>query len=230
MEHDLTSIFALSCSLKLSCVLDEQKEEAETAEDEDIADVLKAGFALRDAKFNSILVKKACVNSEDRYVNAHQSKQQEHQPVKTKNYNSYSISLTVKNISKFCNQVTIQFDISFSPDVSGRRRRTQSGSLHSSTASAAPPILISPRLPLLLELGALLLRWVASLPSSRYCSQSQILPNTCNTQIISRTFAAQTHEISDFSFPRTLAGIEAFSYRRQLPSVIKIQFFVAPSV
>ena len=95
MEHDLTSIFALSCSLKLSCVLDEQKEEAETAEDEDIADVLKAGFALRDAKFNSILVKKACVNSEDRCVNAHQSKQQEHQPVKTKNYNSYSISLPV---------------------------------------------------------------------------------------------------------------------------------------
>jgi hypothetical protein len=48
-------------------VLDEQKEEAETAEDEDIADILKAGFAVRDAKFNSIIVKKACVDSEDKY-------------------------------------------------------------------------------------------------------------------------------------------------------------------
>lgn len=45
---------------------DEQKKVAESAEDEDIADVLKAGFALRDAKFNSIIVKKACVNSEDK--------------------------------------------------------------------------------------------------------------------------------------------------------------------
>eukprot|EP00282_Hemiselmis_andersenii_P037340 CAMPEP_0169435322 /NCGR_PEP_ID=MMETSP1042-20121227/5002_1 /TAXON_ID=464988 /ORGANISM="Hemiselmis andersenii, Strain CCMP1180" /LENGTH=369 /DNA_ID=CAMNT_0009545959 /DNA_START=51 /DNA_END=1156 /DNA_ORIENTATION=+ len=43
-----------------------EKEEAETAEDEDVAEILQAGFKLRDAKFNGIVVKEACTNADDR--------------------------------------------------------------------------------------------------------------------------------------------------------------------
>eukprot|EP00283_Hemiselmis_rufescens_P009675 CAMPEP_0173432566 /NCGR_PEP_ID=MMETSP1357-20121228/10325_1 /TAXON_ID=77926 /ORGANISM="Hemiselmis rufescens, Strain PCC563" /LENGTH=366 /DNA_ID=CAMNT_0014397183 /DNA_START=57 /DNA_END=1157 /DNA_ORIENTATION=- len=43
-----------------------KKEEAETAEDEDVAEILQAGFSLRDAKFNGIIVKEACVNADDK--------------------------------------------------------------------------------------------------------------------------------------------------------------------